>query len=45
MAIYAFRLDKADDLVKILSAVLTPLIGLAGAATGFYFGSERSSGR
>jgi len=32
-----------DDLESLLCAVLTPLVGLVGAATGFYFGEKSSS--
>lgn len=31
---------KSDDVVKILQIVLTPIITLVSAATGFYYGSK-----
>ena len=33
-----------NDLKDVIAATLTPLVGLAGAVIGFYFGSQRHSG-
>jgi len=35
-----FCSNKSDDVVKILQIVLTPIITLVSAATGFYYGSK-----
>jgi hypothetical protein len=34
---------EVDDLESLLSTILTPLVGLVGAVTGFYFGERSSS--
>lgn len=38
--IWAFHIDRIDDVQKFLSASLTPLVALVGAVTGFYFGEK-----
>lgn len=35
---------SVDDLKDVIAATLTPLVGLAGAVIGFYFGSQRHGG-
>jgi hypothetical protein len=35
-----FWCGKSDEVVKILQIVLTPIITLVSAATGFYYGSK-----
>lgn len=35
---------SVDDLKDIIATTLTPLVGLAGAVIGFYFGSQRHGG-
>ena len=35
---------SVDDLKDVITATLTPLVGLAGAVVGFYFGSQRHGG-
>jgi cell shape-determining protein MreD len=38
--IWAFHIDRIDDVQKFLSASLAPLVALVGAVTGFYFGEK-----
>jgi hypothetical protein len=38
------KLASLDDVLKLVAAVLTPVIGVFGAVTGFYFGSSRRRG-
>lgn len=30
-----------DDIIKFISSILTPVIGIVGAVTGFYFSESR----
>lgn len=33
---------SSDDIVKVIQAIISPVIGIVGAVTGFYFGEKRS---
>jgi hypothetical protein len=33
-----------EDIVKVVQLVLTPVVGLVGAVTGFYYGVQAKSG-
>jgi hypothetical protein len=35
-------IKTADDLTKLIQAVLSPVVGIVGAVTGFYFGSRQA---
>ena len=37
-----FSPDKADKIVDVLQLILSPMIALVSAATGFYFGSKEA---
>lgn len=37
----AFHWAPTDDLVRVLGLLFAPIVGLVGAATGFYFGSRK----
>ncbi len=41
-ALIAFRGTPVDDLLKLFPALTSTIASLAGAAVGFYFGTERS---
>ena len=49
IAMLTIRVEEltADDLIALLqgigSALLTPLVGLIGAVTGFYYGGQRTA--
>ena len=47
VALLSLWFSKAtpDDLQTVLGVVFTPIVGLVGAATGFYYGGRNSSGR
>jgi hypothetical protein len=34
-----------DDIVKVISAIIGPVIGIVGAVTGFYFSETRNADR
>jgi cytochrome bd-type quinol oxidase subunit 2 len=36
---------NVDDVVKVIEAVISPVVGIVGAVTGFYFGESRTSTR
>ena len=40
---YIFGDIPAGDLSPVTTAVVTPLVGIAGTVLGFYFGSHRSN--
>jgi hypothetical protein len=42
--VYVSVSDKVDNLKIVLEIILSPITGLVGAVTGFYFG-EKSSAR
>lgn len=39
---YTFGTISATNLPAVTTAVITPLVGIAGTVLGFYFGSHRS---
>ncbi len=41
---YTFGSIPANNLSAVTTAVITPLVGIAGTVLGFYFGSHRSEG-
>jgi|SRR5947209_6928743 len=43
LAIVALTPAAVDNLARVLGLLLGPLIGLAGAAIGFYYGGQRRS--
>jgi hypothetical protein len=38
LALLAFRRITVDEMVKLTGVLLAPLVGLVGAATGYYYG-------
>jgi hypothetical protein len=39
---YYSKINSIDDIVKVIDAVTSPVIGIVGAVTGFYFGESQS---
>jgi type II secretory pathway component PulM len=41
LAIWVPTARSVDEIVKIIQTVLSPLVGIVGAVTGFYFGARQ----
>ncbi|HEY1932536.1 MAG TPA: hypothetical protein VGG99_11030 [Acetobacteraceae bacterium] len=42
LRLYFDLIKTADDLTRLVQAVLSPVVGIVGAVTGFYFGSRQA---
>jgi hypothetical protein len=38
---HTIKFKSVDDIVKLVQAVLSPVVGIVGAVTGFYFGARQ----
>jgi len=43
VSLWVYGAKSIDDVVKVIEAVTSPVIGIVGAVTGFYFGESQKT--